>query len=339
MDSTARLQETTAAAACYRALEESLTNVVSAFKTPYAIILSGGVDTAALLASLRRCPSIPAPTVLVTISVDEGVAGEQPSSCEARDAIFAREIARLLAPTVPHFVESVTKQELIDASRSCVEILRSYDGMQIRNAVVPFIAMKRVLSQFPDTKAFVTGDGADELLGGYSFFWNYESERFEAERSQMCANWFFSTPVLADAIGCVALSPYTHPLFASWALQQPKSACVGEAPIIVHLGDEPQLHVTGKLCLRRAIDTPSAWRRKEPIQMGSRSEIMEHSEFWANTCWASEQDYLRSCFAAHFPLPCNEGTVAWPCSTCGYGLSDSSQKYCRTCGAWPARTA
>ena len=40
----------------------------------------------------------------------------------------------------------------------------------------------------------VTGDGADELFGGYSFMWGMADDpaQWKVKRDQMCAKWTFA---------------------------------------------------------------------------------------------------------------------------------------------------
>ena len=325
------------ASACRRQLCASTKEVVSriARQCDYAVILSGGVDTAAIVSILAHDAHVKKPSVLVTCNVAKGEDHERNE--EARDLAYAEQVAKTFLPEVPHLALVIRKEQLVMESQLCVRALKSFDGMSIRNAVIPYMAMKATIEKYPFVRAFVTGDGADELLGGYSFFWDYENEKFMEERAKMCSDWFFSTPVLAESLGCSAVSPYTSGMFKDWALSQTcKPDCVGTADIVISLGDEPRLHKTGKLCLRLGIETPSSWRRKEPIQLGSGSAQMEMTEFWEKSQWSSEKDFLRDVFKNTFPLPC-PFTGRGTCTFCGYRLTSKDSQYCRTCGAWPAQ--
>jgi len=136
----------------------------------------------------------------------------------------------------------------------------------------------------------MTGDGADELFGGYSFMWNTDLEDGEwvIKRNMLVKNMSFSTNVLSSLYGLHSFSPYLEESFIDWAIQNTnENDCIGELDIEYidpniqstkydtngtrdHIIKTREKHKTGKICLRKAFpDSGSAFRRKDPIEVGS----------------------------------------------------------------------
>lgn len=121
----------------------------------------------------------------------------------------------------------------------------------------------------------LTGDAADELLGGYSFTWGSEDPVWSDKRAQMCSTWSFCAPTIAAAIGddnvastgseAVAgtqqlnvFSPYMHSSFKEWALKHTaKSDCVAEREVCSLSCCFPVYPV---ICGVLSLGSPLSWR-------------------------------------------------------------------------------
>ena len=182
-----------------------------------------------------------------------------------------------------HHVVRLTADELVDVYLpEVIELLEIYDGMVLRNSLVIAAVFKKAAEL--GFKHAVTGDGADELFGGYSFMWSHEDPLvWKEKRDSMCAKWTFSTDELAGKYGVMAHSPYIARKTSEWAVKNTvRSDCIGTRPIRLYHGGDRHDHETGKLILREAYDTVSSWRRKDPIEVGSGATVIGKDPFWSD---------------------------------------------------------
>ena len=315
--------------------------------TERCIILSGGVDTCCVLEACKLA------------GISFGAAITVFTSATATDRPYACAIAQQHG--LQHHVIDVTLEELMAQTLPlCVRQLQTFDGMELRNSMVVAAALQRAAAL--GFKQAWTGDAADEMLGGYSFTWRSEEPKWSESRAKMCAEWTFAAPVLAASLGLSAHSLFMRPDFTQWALREAdRAACIGEMPIELAPGEERIMHITGKLPLRRAFcdEALSAWRRKDPIEVGSGSTRLSQDDFWEAQVPADElagaQAHAKECdgvvlrnrehlvyyreFQKQFPdgVPGRARHADLPCVGCGYQLKHKTALFCHVCGAWPAQ--
>ena len=339
-------------------LKKSILSTLKRRKTSteeYGLILSGGVDTSSILEAILEL-GIQKPSLLVTVCC----------SPEAKDRDYSILCAEHAKLTGIHHILEISPRELLTSHGVLEQVIKTretYDGMEIRNTIVPTHALRFAKELNPSITFYLTGDGSDELMGGYSFFWNNSDEEFEERRSKMTRDMTFSTPIMAkEYYQMQTFSPFLEPEFVEYALTLNKQACIGIRDIELSPGDGGQAHITGKIPLREAFPSnPARARRKEPIELGSGSVQMskegfytgensdmavspglsgsrlvptrspEHAYFYKRFCEVFENGVIPS------KTTVQDEALVSRCIECTHVLVHKEAMFCRVCGAWPAR--
>ena len=293
------------------------------------LLLSGGLDTATLayLASRWVKPSC------VTVAL---------SGAPAPDIYFAKLVASQLG--LRHYVHSFGNDELAEGIKATIRVMKSFDPMEIRNSAAIYVALKVGRDQGIST--FMTGDGGDELFGGYSFLFGLTREQLAAALKKLWANMRFSSIDLAKDLGVEARLPYLDPWFKAFAMSLDVSLKVRSE------GKQ----VWGKWILRKAfediIPKEIVWRVKAPIEVGTgtttlpalfnaRISDLEFSEK-KKRYLAEDRVVIRSkehlfyyeIYRNMMGVPCLSAGDGRTCPDCNSNVEEGAS-FCRTCGAYP----
>jgi len=129
---------------------------------PFGVLLSGGLDSSLIAAiTSRLLKSKPSVWGQNLHSFSIGLKG-------APDLKYARIVAEFLGTI--HHEFNFTVQEGIDALEDLIWHLETYDVTTIR-ASTPMFLMSRLIKSL-GIKMVLSGEGADEILGGYLYFHN-----------------------------------------------------------------------------------------------------------------------------------------------------------------------
>jgi asparagine synthase (glutamine-hydrolysing) len=132
-------------------------------------LLSGGLDSSLVVSIAARCLK----TKLKTFSV--GIE-------DSPDVLAARVVAKYLDTDHTEFRFDV--QEGLDNLENVIWNLESYDTTTVR-ASVPMWLLARYISQNTECKTILSGEGSDELFGGYLYFhYAPDVETFTAENAR-----------------------------------------------------------------------------------------------------------------------------------------------------------
>lgn len=118
-------------------------------------LLSGGLDSSILcaLASKKR--------KIKTFSI--GLKGSP-------DLKAARVVADYIGSE--HHEFNFTIEEGIEYLKEVIYFIESYDVTTVRASTPMFLLGKKIKEKFPDIKVLISGEGSDELFGGYLYFKN-----------------------------------------------------------------------------------------------------------------------------------------------------------------------
>ncbi len=293
-----------------------------------AIMLSGGLDTSivALIACRYSWPDA------YTVAL-RGV--------PAPDVDYSVLMARALG--MRHQIHYMDCEEVLEYVPEVVRVLRSFDPMEIRNSLAVYAGMKA--AKEGSAEVILTGDGADELMAGYSFAFNLGKGELDQELKKLWSVMAFSSKPLAEALGMTASIPFLDPDFKSYAMGMDSGYKVG-----IEGGQ-----VYGKFILRKAFEEmlprEITWRAKTPIEAGSGTsalpkffgervkdaEYLEKRSLYFRedgvTVRDKEQLAYYEAYRAEFGAP-RHATPGKACPQCNSGVPEGAT-FCRTCGAYP----
>ena len=279
---------------------------------PYGVLLSGGLDSsvtsalAKLLASKRVNSNYSESVILSDLhSFSVGLEGSP-------DLIAARKVAKHIG-TVHHEVK-FTIQEGLDAIKDVVYHLETYDVTTIR-ASTPMYLMARSIKSL-GIKMVLSGEGADELFGGYLYFHKApNSKEFHEETVRKLDKLHQYDCLRANkslaAWGIEGRVPFLDKEFMDVAMRiNPKDKMI----------DKERME---KWVLRKAFEKylpeSVAWRQKEQFSDGvgydwidTLKELVDeqisdeqiqnaHFRFPIQTPQNKEEFFYRSIFEDHFP--------------------------------------
>lgn len=279
---------------------------------PYGVLLSGGLDSSIISAIAKKYAAKRVETgdkneawwpQLHSFSV--GLKGSP-------DLKFAQEVADHIG-TVHHEVH-FTIQEGLDAIRDVIYYLETYDVTTVR-ASTPMYLLARVIKSM-GIKMVLSGEGADELFGGYLYF----------HKAPNAQEFHEETVRKLDKLHLYDCNRANKAL-AAWGVE-------GRVPFLdkefidVAMGINPKDKMIDgermeKWVLRKAFEDylpkSVAWRQKEQFSDGVgynwidtlkelvarevSDEQMEQKafRFTTNTPMNKEEYYYRSIFEEHFP--------------------------------------
>jgi asparagine synthase (glutamine-hydrolysing) len=293
------------------------------------LLLSGGLDTSliAYIASKWIKPTC------ITVAL---------RGAPAPDVEYARKVAEYLV--LDHYIHYFGDEELNEGLRSVIALLNTFDPMEVRNSAAIYIALKAARDH--GLSAIMTGDGCDEIFGGYSFLFGKPKEELEKALKKMWTNMGFSSVPIAEDLGVQVRLPFLDPQFRDFATGLDVGLKVG------YEGDQ----VWGKLVLRKAfkniLPPELLWRPKAPIEVGTGTTILpslfnsriSDLEFEEEKTGYLNQDKVVIRSKEHlFYYKIYRDLVGRPragnssariCPDCGSNVEEKIT-FCRTCGAYP----
>jgi len=155
----------------------------------------------------------------------------------------------------------VNINEILDAIKETIKILRNFNDIEIRNSIVSYLYLNTLKEK--NVKKVITGDGADEIFAGYNFLIKKNHAELRTELRRMKEIMHFTSEKIASELGMSIQMPYINENIIKLVKTLP----------IKHLVNQKNGIKFGKWILRKAFenDLPSSviWREKTPMQDGS----------------------------------------------------------------------
>ncbi len=297
---------------------------------PYGVLLSGGLDSSITSAIAKRFAAM-------RIEDNEETAAWWPQLHSfaiglegAPDLKAAREVADKIG-TVHHEM-TYTLQEGLDAIRDVIYHIETYDVTTIRASTPMFLLGRKIKAM--GIKMVLSGEGADEIFGGYLYFHkapNAKEFHEETVRKLLALNLFDCARANKSlaAWGIEGRVPFLDKEFIDVAMRlNPEDKMCGKGKMEKHILRE---------CFEHYLPDSIAWRQKEQFSDGvgynwidtlkavaeekiTDEQLLNAKERFAyNTPSTKEAYAYREIFEQLFPLPsaakCVQGGPSIACSS------------------------
>ena len=304
------------------AIRDALTDAVKRqlmSDVPYGVLLSGGLDSSVVSAIAERFSEHRVEDNSQTRAYWPRLHSFAVGLKGAPDLAKARLVANHIG-TVHHEI-NYTIQEGLDAIRDVIYFIETYDVTTVR-ASTPMYLLARVIKSM-GIKMVLSGEGADEIFGGYLYFHKAPSaQAFHEETVRKLSKLHYYDCLRANkslcAWGVEGRVPFLDKEFLDVAMRtNPKAKMCGPKQ-----NGEPGFEIEKKIVREAFADMlpeEIAWRQKEQFSDGVgyswidtlkkitseavTDEQMAHAaeQFPINTPLNKEEYYYRSIFAEHFP--------------------------------------
>jgi asparagine synthase (glutamine-hydrolysing) len=279
---------------------------------PYGVLLSGGLDSSITSAIAKQYAAKRIESGGMSDAWWPQLHSFSVGLKDSPDLIAARRAAEYIG-TVHHEVH-YTLQEGLDAIRDVIYYIETYDVTTVR-ASTPMYLMSRVIKSM-GIKMVLSGEGADEVFGGYLYFHKAPDPRAFHEETLRKINKLYLYDCLRankslSAWGVEGRVPFLDKEFLDVAMRMNPEAKMAPGKVIE------------KKILREAfasmLPEDIAWRQKEQFsdgvgyswidtlrritdqQVSDRQMADAVQRFPINTPQNKEEYYYRSIFEEHFP--------------------------------------
>jgi asparagine synthase (glutamine-hydrolysing) len=293
-----------------------------------SIALSGGLDSSILAFCLND----------KKINAFTTVAKDFPST----DLVYSQLAAKQIGLSLE--VQTVSIEQLLSAIDKTIKILKVFNPIEIRNAIVMFLTISMIKEK--GYSSVITGDGADELFAGYNFFKKMPPEDLQKDLERIWQVMHFPTKIIGEVIGVDVEMPFLNDSVVEYAKSIPADLKIREEK-----GKK-----FGKWILRKSFERiiPEAilWREKSAMQDGSGTAAL--TSFFSNLISDSvykdklllyletekvrlgtkEALYYYEIYRKYYDPPAFLGASKPRCPECNGAIPVGSH-FCRMCGSFP----
>ena len=291
------------------------------------IALSGGLDSS-ILGHIKKGEGLNAITIIAKDFL-------------GTDLTYSQIVSRHI--NIPLELKYVNTNEILDAVKNTIKILKNFNDIEIRNSIVSYLYLHALKEK--NVKKVITGDGADEIFAGYNFLIKKDHDELQTELKRMKKIMHFTSEKIAHELGISVQMPYIDENIIKLAETLPMEQLVNQKN-----GTK-----FGKWILRKAFenDLPQnvIWREKTPMQNGSGTNgltklfdsVITDDVFQEKVKKIKNEDdvlirtkeslYYYELYKENFQIPESDSEKNI-CSDCKAELVINSN-FCRMCGKFP----
>ena len=258
------------------------------------------------------------------------------------DLVYSQLVAKQIGLQLE--VQTVSIEQLLVAIDNTIKILKVFNPIEIRNAIVMYLTINMVKEK--GYSSIITGDGADELFAGYNFFQRMTGAELQQNLERIWKVMHFPTKMIGNSMDIDVEMPFLNDTVVEYA----KSI---SADLKVH---EEKSKKFGKWILRKAfektIPETITWREKSAMQDGSGttgltsffSNLISDSMFKDKLLYYLETEKIRlgskealyyyEIYRKYYDPPAFLGESKSRCPECN-GVIHTGSHFCRMCGSFP----
>lgn len=307
----------------YEVLEDSVSSC-----TAKTLALSGGLDSSIIAFFLQN-------RIRQAIAVTA-------KDFVALDLTYCQLVAKNFGVKLEIIMPST--EELLSAIEKTIKILEIFNDIEIRNSIVMYIAISSIKKM--GFTSIISGDGADELFAGYSFFLKKNENELQKDLERIWEIMHFPSKKIGDSLGIVVETPFLNQKVMDFAKTIHANLKVRE-----HEGKK-----YGKWILRKLFEDKLprtiVWRDKSPMQDGAGTAaltdlfntLISDDSFKTKSKKIQDSDkvYLRTkeslyyyeTYRKYFEPPEKLHSSKITCPKCQFEVLANS-KFCRMCGSFP----
>ena len=149
----------------------------------FGVLLSGGLDSSLIAAVIQSISEKPIKTFSIGLK-------------NSPDLIHAKKVATFIQSD--HTEVIVSEEEMLNSMEQVIYHLETFDITTIR-ASIPMFLLSKYISEHTDIKVIFSGEGSDEISGGYLYFHQYPSEyEFHMECCRLVKDLCFFDSLRSD---------------------------------------------------------------------------------------------------------------------------------------------